>query len=234
MKEIRILHLFPQLLSLYGEYGNVAILAKTLRDQGYALRVDTYEEGTPDLNADFLFIGSGTEGNLLEAAKRLLPHRQAIQASVESGACWLATGNAMTLFGREITYNGQCQEGLGVFPYTTEMLRDRRFLGDAMTADGYVGFVNTSGIYRGITDPFLTLVLGEKLGNTKEDGLDGIHQKNFYATQLIGPFLVKNPQFLAQIFTLLTGSPLDIPADAPIRLAHGVAVTELTKRLAKN
>ena len=45
MKEIKILHLFPKLLSLYGEYGNVAVLRRTLEDMGNTVTVDTYENG---------------------------------------------------------------------------------------------------------------------------------------------------------------------------------------------
>ena len=39
METIRIVHLFPKLLSLYGEYGNVAILEKSLRESGYAVEI---------------------------------------------------------------------------------------------------------------------------------------------------------------------------------------------------
>ena len=42
MKEIRILHLFPKRLSLYGEYGNVAVLARTLESLGNKVEILSY------------------------------------------------------------------------------------------------------------------------------------------------------------------------------------------------
>ncbi len=49
MNEIKILHLFPKLLSLYGEYGNVAVLRRTLEQNGYDVQVDHYEDGPLNL-----------------------------------------------------------------------------------------------------------------------------------------------------------------------------------------
>ena len=66
MKEIKILHLFPKLLSLYGEYGNVAVLRRALADAGWTVTVDRYETGALDLDGyAFIYIGAGTEDNLL-------------------------------------------------------------------------------------------------------------------------------------------------------------------------
>ena len=61
MKKIRILHLFPKRLSLYGEYGNVAVLAKTLCDLGNQVEVLSHEEG--ELCFDdiaMVYVGAGT------------------------------------------------------------------------------------------------------------------------------------------------------------------------------
>ena len=83
MKEIKILHLFPRLLSLYGEYGNVAVLEKFLKEAGHSVTVTGWEKGELDLSGFvFIYVGSGTEDNLLEAVKRLAPHADAIAASI--------------------------------------------------------------------------------------------------------------------------------------------------------
>ena len=89
MKEIKILHLLPKLLSLYGEYGNVAVFANELRKAGFTVTVDSWENGQLDLsNYNFVYIGSGTEDNLLEANRRLAPYADIIEASI-SGTTWL-------------------------------------------------------------------------------------------------------------------------------------------------
>lgn len=232
MKNVKILHMLPRLLSLYGEYGNVRVLEK------YApgAEVDCWEGGELTLSGyDLVYIGSGTEDNLLEAVKRLAPYRDAIASSVAAGTHWLATGNAMTLFGSEILRGGEKTAALGIFGYETEIAAGKRYLGDVLTEPAFgaplVGFVNTSCIYKGIEAPLLELKLNPNLGNDKQSAADGIREQNFYGTQLIGPVLVKNPHFLAQLAGELTGETPVIAPEENIVRAYRVAVDELTKRL---
>ncbi len=236
MNEIKILHLFPKLLSLYGEYGNVAVLRSTLAKNGCEVSVDTYEDGQLVLDGyDLVYVGTGTEDNLMEAIRRLLPYREQILASVAGKTLWLATGNAMTLFGRSVSRYGTESQALSCFGYATTIEDDKRYLGDVLTQEAFggtfVGFVNTSSVYTDIPTPLLTLKLNPSLGNNKHDSADGIHVGNFYGTQLIGPVLVKNPHFLCHICTELTGSTCTIDADANIQKAYQVALSELSARV---
>ena len=128
MNEMKILHLFPKLLSLYGEYGNVAILKNALEETGYTVSVTACEDGKADFSAyDFIYVGSGTEDNLVVALDRL--DADAVKASIESGKVWLATGNAMTLFGKTVRRGKQEVPGVGAFGYTTTIDDSKRFLG---------------------------------------------------------------------------------------------------------
>lgn len=236
MKEIKILHLFPKLLSLYGEYGNVAVLKKTLENSGISVTVDTYEDGPLELEGfDLVYVGAGTEDNLMEAIRRLLPHSAQIKASITSGIKYLATGNAMTLFGCAVERAGNKSAALDCFPYTTLLEDNKRYLGDVLTEDAFgrplVGFVNTSSIYSDVPSPLLTLKLNPALGNDKRNCVDGIHVGNFYGTQLIGPMLVKNPHFLAHICQELTGSPITIAPDSNMEKAYQIALRELSARI---
>ena len=219
MKEIKILHLFPRLLSLYGEYGNVAVLKAALE----GCTVTECEDGNADFeNYDFIYVGSGTEDNLLVALERLLPHAEKIAVSVRSKV-WLATGNAMALFGKTLAE----KPALGIFGYES-FVDDKRYLGDVLTDDETLGFINTSCRYEGIENPLQQLVLNKNLGNDKKSPAEGIREGNFFGTQLIGPFLAKNPHYLAQMVTLLTGEPYT-PAGYGCK-AYAVAVEQLCKR----
>lgn len=236
MKEIKILHIFPRLLSLYGEYGNIAVLRRTLEDNGFTVTVETYENGDLTLDGcNFIYVGAGTEDNLMEAIRRLLPHKDAIRASIESGKLWLATGNAMTLFGTSVTRGEATTEALGCFDYVTDMDDSVRYLGDVLTAEAYggsfVGFINTSCMFEGITTPLLTLLLGKNLSNDGRSDADGIREKNFYGTQLIGPVLAKNPHFLCHICKELTGIDIAIPSDSYACKAYAIAQNELRNRM---
>ena len=61
--EKKLLHLYDDVMNLYGEYANVAVLARYLRDLGFQVQVETlslYE--TKDISGyDFYYMGSGTE-----------------------------------------------------------------------------------------------------------------------------------------------------------------------------
>lgn len=238
MKEIKILHLFPKLLSLYGEYGNVAILTKTLKDNGYSVDVREHENGSDiDFDVDFVYVGSGTEENISEACSRLKKFGESIKASVENNTVWLSTGNSMSLFGRSIkTADADAKDAVSLFDYITEIDSENRFHGDVLTSEDNVfgnkliGYVNTSSVYFNIKKPLLKFVLGEKLGNDKKNLSDGIIYRNFYGTQLIGPFLVKNPAVLSRIYRDITGETLILNEDLNIVKAYNTAVSELTKK----
>lgn len=237
MKEIKILHLFPRLLSLYGEYGNIAMLERTLKDAGHTVTVDGYENGELNLvGYDLIYIGAGTEDNLMEAIRRLMPYKAAVAASIADNQLWLATGNAMTLFGASVTRHEAACEALGCFVYTTAIYDTKRYLGDVLTAaafgGAFVGFINTSCVYEGIAASLLELKLGNQLGNNKQSAAEGIQENNFFGTQLIGPVLVKNPHFLTHICRLITGDVIELPDDSYAKKAYQLALDELTKRMA--
>ena len=227
MKEICILHLMPKLLSLYGEYGNVSILCKLLTDHGYDVSVKEWEAGALDLNGcDLIYIGSGTEDNLKEAVRRLTPYADLIRGSVESGQRWLATGNAMAIFG---------SSALNILPYDCITEPEKRYMGDVITEDAFggplVGYVNTSCRFIGISTPLFSLRFGSHLGNNKGDGnAEGIRYKEFFGTQLIGPVLVKNPHFLEQIAGQLSGAHISVSENSYLKMAYAVTLSELEKR----
>ena len=223
MKEIKILHLFPRLLSLYGEYGNIAVLRSALEEKDCTVTVTECEDSNAQFeNYDFIYVGSGTEDNLAIALQRLLPHKESVAAAIQN-KLWLATGNAMSLFGKTLA----ADTALGIFDYET-FVDDKRYLGDVLTEDRSLGFINTSCRYVGIENPLLQLVLNKNLGNDKASAAEGIREGNFFGTQLIGPFLAKNPHYLAKMVTLLTGESYT-PTGYGCK-AYDVAVSQLRKR----
>ena len=236
--DIKILHLFPNLLSLYGEYGNFAILKKMLDSKGISYTEITSDDGNVDFSKfDFIYVGSGTEDNLLEAVKRLEGKKDNIKASVEGNTLWLATGNAMTLFGSKIIRKDKEITATETFDYITEIKDETRFSGDviakenAMFCEKSIGYVNTSSVYTGITTPLFKLIYGDKLGNDKASDSDGILVNNFYGTQFIGPVLVKNPHILKKVFENITKTELNIADDDYLSLAYKNALTELSNQM---
>ena len=145
----------------------------------------------------------------------------------------------MALFGSSLKLKDNTYEALGAFSYTSEIFTDKRFAGDTLTDDNnifgakLIGFINTAAIYSGIDTPMLNCILGDKLGNDKASGGDGFISEKFVATQLIGPFAVKNPSVLTKICEMITGDTFESDTSSNRFLAYERGLAALEERLAK-
>lgn len=200
--ELNILHLYPGLMGLYGEYANLTLLKEKLELLGVMVHLKTAEpEEAPDFAAaDFIYMGAGTERSQKAALAALLPHRGELKGALDRGAVALFTGNAMETLGASVTdAAGKTWEGLGLAGFTTTET-DRRTPGDVIALptlweSPVVGFMNKCSLTTGVDSPlFPSLFLG--FGNEKEQGSEGYVSGNLFATHLTGPVLVKNPDFL--------------------------------------
>ena len=83
--ELTILHLYPDCMSLYGEYANLAVLRRHLRAAGVSVTVETalFEDAPPFERADLIYMGAGTERAQKGAITALLPHQEGLRAAVD-------------------------------------------------------------------------------------------------------------------------------------------------------
>ncbi|MBE6880172.1 MAG: glutamine amidotransferase [Ruminococcaceae bacterium] len=206
---MKILHLFYDLLNLYGEYGNLCVLERGLKEKGIEVTVDKLSIGEEfDFSQyDLIYIGSGTERNQKVALQYLMPYKKALSKALDSGKTVLATGNSFEMFGKTITdCNKKEYEALGLFDFYTEE-SDQRTVTDAKSKckfceDTLIGFINKASEIKGIKNPFCEMLEG--CGNTADDKNEGIQEGNFYGTHLIGPVLVRNPALLQHFVELLS------------------------------
>ncbi len=242
--ELTILHLYPDAMSLYGEYANVAILCRHLAAMGVQTSVQAAASGDePNFGAaDLIYMGAGTERrqkNVLTAAERVGP---LLRAAADGGAVLLFTGNAMETLGASVTdAKGVVWPGFALAGFTS-VETDQRTPGDVVALSDLwespvVGFMNKCSTTSGITAPlFHSLQLG--FGNDTEGGPEGYVSGNVFATHITGPVLVKNPDFLDLIVRRLflrRGWPL--PEQLPVlpheREAYAVTLRELQARIGK-
>lgn len=240
---MKILHLYPDFMNLYGEYGNMRVLQRHLQDQGVTVTLEekTVTDDSLDFSdVDFIYIGCGTERSQKAALQHLLPYRQAILDACERGVVGLFTGNACDMLGEAITDgSGTEHKALGLLPFTTVESANDRYTGDAMTEQApfgqeAVGFFNKCSEVTGITNPLFTLKMG--MGNKKGDLGEGWQKNHFFGTHLIGPVLVKNPAMLHYMVQLLlkreTGNNTLKPVSYPFEeKAYETTHRALTQRL---
>ena len=112
----------------------------------------------------------------------------------------LFAGNSMELLGKTITDDaGKVYEGLGLADFTA-VQNKKRFVEDVyghtdLYEDAVMGFVNRCSVITGVETPLLTSMdMGR--GNEGPCGPEGYHKGSVFASQLTGPFLVKNPALL--------------------------------------
>ena len=243
--DLTILHLYPDCMSLYGEYANLTVLRRHLEAMGVSVAVESaLFEDAPDFErADFIYMGAGTERTQKAALEALLPHKEAFQAAVGRGAVVLFTSNAMEALGASVTdVKGKVWPGLGFAGFTTAET-DKRYPCDVVASaelweGNVVGFMNKCSATVGVTTPLFRVEVGYS-GNTGNPDLDdgddgeGYVDGNVFATHLAGPVLVKNPDFtdflIRRIFEV-KGWPM--PENLPVlpyeREAYEVTVKELT------
>ena len=154
--ELKILHFYPDLMSLYGSYANVSILKRTLEEMGNPVAVEQVAPGADadPAAADFVYMGAGTEHAQKAALMYFSKLGDRVKAAAESGVPMLFAGNAMELLGKSITDDaGKVYEGLGLADFTV-VQNKKRFVEDVyghtdLYEDAVVGFVNRCSVITG-------------------------------------------------------------------------------------
>ncbi len=205
MKEIKILYLYPDILELYGDFGNIQVLKYRIEKRGYKAIIDQYSIGdeAPDFSSyDLVFAGGGADNEQSILSEDLIKYKENIKKAVDSGVFFLLICGAYQLFGKYYKgVEGNIIPGLEIFDYYTEAINDRkkRCIGNIVlevTLDDkktkVIGFENHGGQTYDISTPFGNVLFGS--GNKFQDTHEGFFRKNVIATYLHGPLLSKNPE----------------------------------------
>lgn len=204
MQEIRLLYLYPDMMELYGDYGNIQVLQYRCSKRNIKLNVDRYSVGDAKpcfKNYDIVFAGGGADNEQTILSEDLLKYKDDIKEAVEGGTFFLLICGAYQLFGKYYKgVEGNIIPGLEVFDYYTEAQMDRtkRCIGNIITKvniDGIdtkvIGFENHGGQTYNVDCPFGEVLFGN--GNRFKCKEEGYFRKNVIATYLHGPLLSKNP-----------------------------------------
>ena len=141
---IKLLHLYYDIMNLYGDYGNIVVLKKHLEDQGFNVTVDkkTIGENVEFNEYSFIFIGAGTERNLEVVLEDLKKYKDDLQKFINDKKIILSTGNSFEMFGKKI----DDIDALNIFDFEVKREKDRTtsdiiYNSDYLKND-IVGFVN--------------------------------------------------------------------------------------------
>ena len=201
--KINLVHLYPDLMSVYGDRGNVLALARRAQWRGLEIEVREASLGDElDPNEiDLIFFGGGQDREQAVVSPDFLRQKgDAVCHAVENGAALLSVCGGYQLLGKTYTtVDGQELPGAGLFNVRSTP-GPRRHIGNVLVEtelDGerhtLVGFENHSGrTYLGSgVRPLGRVVVGA--GNNGEDRTEGAIYKGAIGCYLHGSLLPKNP-----------------------------------------
>ncbi len=198
--------LYPELMSTYGDRGNILILQKRCEWRGIdctIVPIDFSSVNSQLLTVNLLFGGGAQDRQqsllISDLRKRIGP---VMKEMIDKGTPGLFVCGSPQLLGNTyMTGDGTVLQGLGIFDMETRHFGyDKpRCIGNLVVEINLlkrktiVGFENHGGrTYLGKSaKPFGKVIIGK--GNNGEDGTEGVIYKNCIATYSHGPFLSKNP-----------------------------------------
>lgn len=202
--ELKIIHLYPDVMNLYGDIGNIICIKKRLQWRGIDCSVKEIGLGEKaDFSeADLIFIGSGREEEQKAIHADLLENKaQALRAAAEAGTTILAIGGGFELLGNYIELSdGSRLELTGVLDMHT-LGGKSRHTGNYMFSTPFgrvVAFENHSGsTYLG--EGLESLGKIEKGYGNNGEGKEGARWKNVFGSYGHGSLLPKNPALCDEI-----------------------------------
>jgi CobQ-like glutamine amidotransferase family enzyme len=238
---LRIAHLYPSLLNVAGDGGNLMAIQQRCAWRGIATEVTLVELGDrPDFGAfDIVLFHGGQDVEMSVAAADLAPKVPSLREAADAGVVIFAVCAGLQLLGhRYIPSSGPVMEGAAILDLETRG-GPQRFMqhaavdvsmgGETRTV---VGFENHSGqteLGPGAR-PFGHVVAGA--GNNGRDGTEGAVRDHVYATYLHGPVLPKNPWLTDHLIRIAlerrVGAAVALaPLDDTVELhAHDVALAK--------
>ncbi len=199
--KISIAHLYPKLLNLYGDIGNIITLKKRCEWRGIEVEFEEINIGDNIMEHDIYFIGGGQDKQQEEVAGELYKQKSYLTDERDKNAVFLGICGGYQLFGHYYQpHNKERLNGISLMDSYT-IAGNKRFIGnvtakiDFLTPDTLVGFENHSGLtyLQGETKPLAHITVGN--GNNGQDKTEGGRYKNVFGTYLHGSFLPKNPHF---------------------------------------
>ena len=235
--ELQIAHLYPDVLNLYGDGGNIRCLENRLRWRGFESAVTPLPMGVQDdlTGYDLLFIGGGQDFEQELLLADLAKGRgESLRAAVADGVPVLAVCGGYQMLGEYYQNAAGHRCGfLGAIDFYTEAGATRRIgnfafrLFPVSGGSVVVGFESHAG--RTVLGPGVA-PLGRVLsgaGNNGGDGGEGVRWNNVFGTYCHGPVLPKNPALcdciletaLARKYGRADLPPLDDSAETAARAA---------------
>ena len=222
--------LYPCVANLFGEAVEISFLEKCLPEAEF---IKTQLNDAPaflNKKVDMIFMGPTTEKYQEIIAKKLAPYKEKITENIKNGTVFLLTGNAIEVFGKYIEDDDSNKiktlSVIGTYAKRRMMKRSNSlFLGE-FEGMKIVGFKSQFSHSYGENENEGLFKKIKGTGINPESSFEGIRINNFFATYLLGPILILNPDFTKYLFSLLGKNDITLPFEDDITKAYKKRLAE--------
>ena len=204
--KLTIGHLYPDLLNLYGDRGNIQSLMKRCQWRGIEAETIAYEiDDKIDFSRlDIVLLGGGSDREQMLVCEKLKEIQKDFKAYVEDNGVVIAICGGYQLLGNYYKTDQGMIKGLELVDMYTEQGEGRLISNIVLQSDLFempvVGFENHGGrTCINNNKPLGKVLYGA--GNDGKSGYEGIVYKNVVATYLHGPLFPKNPKLCDYVLT---------------------------------
>lgn len=206
MKQLHILHLYPNELNTYGDHGNALTLKRRIEWHGLEPVVHHHHpDGKLPSNIDIVIGGGGQDSAQADVQNDILKIGPQLHRLADAGVPMVLICGTYQLFGhRFITNTGQEVKGIGIFDLET-IGGQKRMIGNLMVKSDFgllFGFENHSGQTRLGKNQAPLGKVKRGNGNNGKDKTEGARTNNVFGTYMHGPFLPNNPRFCDEVIRL--------------------------------
>ena len=230
MERLRVCSLYPELMNIYADRGNIAVLRGRCewRGIGFELASASLGEGVRPVAHDLFYIGGGQDRDQVAVAHDMVEtKRDALHEAAGAGAVVLAVCGGYQLLGSSYQLGEEELPGVGLVDLHTVREEGPRLIGNcAIEADlgtgprVIAGFENHGGrTYLGDAEQPLGRVL-KGHGNNDRDSSEGVRRDNVIGTYLHGPLLPKNAWLADRLIELALDIELESLDDELEEAAH--------------
>ena len=203
MTVLKLAHLYPREMNIYGDTGNVLVLRQRLQWRRRPVEVVPVMVGEAiPTDIDIVLGGGGQDAAQGDIGADFVAKAATLRAMADDGVVMLAICGSYQLLGHEfVTKEGRRIPGAGVLDVTT-VGSDRRLIGNHLVATdfgGLAGYENHSGLTTlgPAVRPLGATSTGR--GNNGTDRTEGAVRLNVFGSYLHGPLLAKSPAFADEL-----------------------------------
>ena len=206
-------HLFPEFCNIYGESYSMTYLGRSNRELSI---LQTNHKEIPAFvkdDVDMIYLGCSPESKQEMMIQLLMPYKDRICDLIDKGTIFLATGNALEMFGKEIRDGERVIPALGIFDFYAvrymhyKERHNSRYIADFHSPEGdqitLLGHKSQFSFSYGDFSSNRFARIEKGVGMNPETMDEGICRNHFFGTYSLGPYLVLNPPFAKYLLRVM-------------------------------